>query len=122
MRGLSKIKALVLIAGTGASLAIIPLTPASAGTINNPLTVTGTVRCKPPGSAESLKITGGGEAHGTTVGSGGQFSLFFSNPQLPSAAIAQVRCDVAGIRTFRSTPFSLQRPVTGQTLVVNLVA
>ncbi len=122
MRGLSKIKALFLIAGTGASLAIIPLTPASAGTINNPLTVAGTVKCKFPGSAESLKITGGGEAHGTTVGSGGQFSLFFANPQLPSAAIAQVRCDVAGTRTYRNTTFPLQRPLTGQTLIVNLVA
>ncbi|THJ38021.1 hypothetical protein [Candidatus Frankia alpina] len=121
MRGLSKIKALVLIVGTGASLAIIPLTPASAGTINNPLTVAGTVRCK-FGSAESLKITGGGEAHGAAVGSSGNFSVFFANPQLPSPAIAEVRCDVGGTRTFRSTNFPLHRPVTGQTLVVNLVA
>ncbi|WP_261560247.1 hypothetical protein [Frankia tisae] len=121
MRGLSRFRALVLIAGTGASLAIIPLAPAGAGTINNPLTVAGTVKCK-FGSAESLKITGGGESHGASVGTGGRFSVVFGNPQLPGPATAEVRCDVAGTRTFRSTTFPLYRPTVGQTLVVSLVA
>ncbi|EIV92432.1 hypothetical protein FraQA3DRAFT_1995 [Frankia sp. QA3] len=103
-------------------LAIIPMTPAGAGTTSNPLTVAGTVRCKFPGSAESLKITGGGESHGTSVGTGGRFSVVFGNPQLPSVANVEVRCDVAGTRTYRSTTFPLHRPVAGQTLTVNLLA
>ncbi|WP_232291989.1 hypothetical protein [Frankia sp. QA3] len=98
------------------------MTPAGAGTTSNPLTVAGTVRCKFPGSAESLKITGGGESHGTSVGTGGRFSVVFGNPQLPSVANVEVRCDVAGTRTYRSTTFPLHRPVAGQTLTVNLLA
>ncbi|CAO5177599.1 conserved exported hypothetical protein [Frankia sp. AiPs1] len=122
MRGISKIKAAALIAGIGAPLAVIPMaTPALAGTINNPLTVTGTVRCK-IGSAESLLITGGGESHGSAVGVGGHFSVVFGNPQLPSTATAQVRCDVLGKRTYRSTNFLIYRPQTGQVLPVNLAA
>jgi hypothetical protein len=121
MRGLSRIRALTLAVGTGAALAVIPLAPAGAGTTNNPLTVTGTVKCK-LGSAESLKITGGGESHGASVGTGGRFSVVFGNPQLPSTASAEVRCDIAGKRTFRSTNFTLYRPTAGQTLVVDLVA
>ncbi|ADP80702.1 hypothetical protein FraEuI1c_2669 [Pseudofrankia inefficax] len=123
MRGVSKIKSIALIMGVGAPLAVIPVAaaPAVAGTINNPLKVAGSVRCK-LGSAESLLITGGGESHGTTVGPGGMFSIVFGNPNLPSTATAQVRCDIAGQRTYRSTNFLLYRPQGGQVLNVSLVA
>ncbi|MCK9922735.1 hypothetical protein MXD61_12795 [Frankia sp. AgPm24] len=111
-----------MLAGIAAPLVAIPLAlPAAAGTINNPLTVTGTVRCT-IGSAESLLISGGGESHGATVGVGGRFSTVFGNPQLPSTATVQVRCDVLGKRTYRSTNFLLYRPQSGQTLVVSLAA
>ncbi|CUU54398.1 hypothetical protein Ga0074812_102408 [Parafrankia irregularis] len=119
MRGLSRIRALGLVVGVGATLAVVPMAPASAGTTNNPLTVTGTVRCQ-VGSAESLLITGGGESHGASVGVGGRFSVVFGNPQLPSIATAQVRCDIAGNRTYRSTNFTMYRPVVGQVLNVTL--
>ncbi|MDT3439347.1 MULTISPECIES: hypothetical protein [unclassified Pseudofrankia] len=119
MRGLSRTKALVLTAATGASLAMVPAAAASAGTTNNPLTVAGTVRCV-LGTPVSLKITGGGESHGGVVGPGGQFSIFFGNPQLPSTAKAEVRCDVGQTRTYPSTTFNMVRPAVGQTLVVNL--
>jgi hypothetical protein len=123
VRGVSKIKSIVLVVGVGAPLAVIPLAaaPAIAGTINNPLKVEGTVRCK-IGSAESLLINGGGESHGTTVGPGGVFSVVFGNPNLPSTATAQVRCDVAGKRTYRSTNFLLYRQGGSGTLNVSLVA
>lgn len=122
MRGVSRIKTIALIAGIGAPLAIVPMAaPALAGTINNPLTVTGTARCR-IGSAESLLITGGGESHGAAVGPGGRFSVVFGNPQLPGTATAQVRCDVLGQRTYRSTDFLLYRPQTGQVLTVTLAA
>lgn len=123
MRGISRIKTFALIAGIGAPLAVIPMAavPASAGTTNNQLTVTGTVRCR-IGSAESLLITGGGELHGASVGVGGRFSTVFGNPSLPSTATAQVRCDVAGQRTYHSTNFLLYRPQGGQVLTVSLVA
>jgi len=78
-------------------------------------------RCK-IGSAESLLITGGGESHGASVGVGGHFSTVFGNPQLPSTATAQVRCDVLGKRTYRSTSFLIYRPQTGQVLTVDLTA
>lgn len=115
-------KSIALIAGIGAPLAVIPMAiPASAGTTNNPLTVAGSVRCK-IGSAESLLITGGGESHGASVGAGGAFSVVFGNPTLPSTASVQVRCDVAGQRTYRSTNVLLYRPQGSQTLNVTLVA
>ncbi len=121
MRGLSKIKALILVAGTGASLVAIPLAPASAGTTNNPLTVAGNVRCN-NGVAKSLEITGGGESHGAAVNSVGQFSVFFPNPTLPGNAAVVVRCDVGSTRNYKNTQFYLHRPLTGQILNVNLTA
>ncbi|MCM3882342.1 hypothetical protein [Frankia sp. R82] len=121
MRGVSRLKAVALVVGIGAPLTIVPMaTSAMAGTINNPLQVTGTVRCQ-VGSAESLLITGGGESHGASTGVGGRFSIVFGNPQLPGTATAQVRCDVFGKRTYRTTNFLLYRPQAGP-LVVTLTA
>jgi hypothetical protein len=56
------------------------------------------------------------------VGVGGHFSVFFPNPQLPGTATAEVRCDIAGQRTRRSTNFLLCHPAVGQRLTVSLVA
>ncbi len=119
MRGISRVKALGLVVGTGMTLAVVPMAPAVAGTINNPLTVSGTVRCQ-AGSAESILITGGGESHGASAGVGGRFSVTFGNPSLPGIATAQVRCDIAGKRTYPSTKFTLYRPATGNVLNVTL--
>ncbi|SNQ49308.1 conserved exported hypothetical protein [Frankia canadensis] len=119
MRGMSNLWKAVLTAGMGASLAVLSAVPAGAATINNPLTVTGGVRCV-VGSAESLLITGGGESHGATVRPGGTFAVTFGNPTLPGTATATVRCDIAGRRTYASTTFPFYRPGGGQPLVVNL--
>ncbi|MCK9900663.1 hypothetical protein MXD63_11305 [Frankia sp. Cpl3] len=107
--------------GVGATLAVVPMQPATAGTTNNPLTAAGTVRCQ-AGSAESILIAGGGESHGASVGVSGQFSVTFGNPQLPSIATAQVRCDIAGKRTYPTTNFTMYRPTVGQVLNVTLTA
>ncbi|WP_018505526.1 hypothetical protein [Parafrankia discariae] len=122
MRGTSRIKTFALIAGIGAPLALIPLAaaPASAAP-TGPLPVAGTVQCR-IGSAESLQISGGGESHGASVGVGGRFSVVFANPAVPTIATVQVRCDVAGQRTYHPTSFLLRHPVVGQVLTVNLVA
>ncbi|MCK9926700.1 hypothetical protein MXD62_05880 [Frankia sp. Mgl5] len=122
MRGISRIKTFALIAGIGAPLAVIPLAaaPASAA-MTGPLAVAGTVQCR-IGSAESLLISGGGESHGASVGVGGRFSVVFANPSVPSTATVQVRCDVAGQRTYHPTSFLLRHPAVGQVLNVNLVA
>ncbi|WP_308222545.1 hypothetical protein [Frankia sp. AgB32] len=101
------------------TLAVVPMAPAMAGTTNNPLTVTGTVRCQ-AGSAESIRITAGGESHGAPTGVGGRFSVVFGNPKVPGIATAQVRCDILGKRTYPSTSFPFYRPGGGQVLNVNL--
>jgi hypothetical protein len=120
MRGDSRTRALVLTAAAATSFAVVPAAAASAGTTNNPLTVVGTVHCV-AGTPKSIQITGGGETHGGIVSPGGQFSVVFGNPQLPSTATARVRCDIGPVRTDPSTSFLLRQPLVGQTLVVSLI-
>ncbi|CAI7973441.1 hypothetical protein FRAHR75_1020008 [Frankia sp. Hr75.2] len=56
------------------------------------------------------------------MGVGGRFSVVFANPSVPSTATVQVRCDVAGQRTYHPTSFLLRHPVVGQVLNVSLIA
>ncbi|SQD97997.1 hypothetical protein FMEAI12_4430002 [Parafrankia sp. Ea1.12] len=51
-----------------------------------------------------------------------RYSVVFANPSVPSTATVQVRCDVAGQRTYHPTSFLLRHPVVGQVLNVNLIA
>jgi hypothetical protein len=121
VKEVSRIRNAALVCGAGALLAVIPVAPAAAATRYNPLIVAGTVRCA-TGSADALRITGGGESHAATLRPGGRYSVTFRDPRLPGTATAVARCNYKGRKKVASTHFRIYRPSGGRhTLYVNLV-